>query len=55
MSKWFEAEKIKAQIEENLSVLEMLEIHGTESSIFRVKMRIKQLEKELKTDDNGLD
>ena len=55
MSKWFEAEKIKAQIEENLSVLQMLEIHGTESSIFRVKMRIKQLEKELKTDDNGLD
>ena len=47
-SKWFQAEKIKAQIEENLSVLEMLKTHGTESSIFRVKMRIEGLEKELK-------
>lgn len=47
-SKWFQAEKIKAQIEENLSVLEMLKIHGTESSMFRVKMRIEGLEKELK-------
>jgi hypothetical protein len=55
MSKWFEAEKIKAQIEENLSVLEMLKIHGTESSVFRVKMRIEQLEKALKIDDNGVD
>ena len=44
-SKWFEVEKIKAQIEENLSVLEMLKIHGTESSMIRVKMRIEQLKK----------
>jgi hypothetical protein len=47
-SKWFQAEKIKAQIEENLSVLEMLKTHGTESSMFRVKMRIEALEQQLK-------
>jgi hypothetical protein len=54
MSKWFEAEKIKAQIEENLSVLEMLEIHGTESSMFRVKMRIAGLEQQLKQLYDGI-
>ena len=54
MSKWFEAEKIKAQIEENLSVLEMLKIHGTESSMFRVKMRIEGLEQQLKQLYDGI-
>jgi|694.fasta_scaffold20377_18 hypothetical protein len=53
-SKWFQAEKIKAQIEENLSVLEMLKIHGTESSMFRVKMRIAGLEQQLKQLYDGI-
>jgi hypothetical protein len=58
-SKWVQAEKIKAQISENESVLEMLKVHGNDSSKFRVSMRIdqlrqqlKQLEDESKTEEN---
>ena len=47
-SNWYQSEIIKAQIKENESVAEMLTIHGTEASLFRVKMRIEQLQKQLK-------
>ncbi len=47
-SKFIQSEKIKAQIEENKSVLEMLKIHGTSASIMRVSFRIEDLEQQLK-------
>jgi hypothetical protein len=47
-----ETEKIKAKIEENESVIQMLLIHGTEASVFRVNMRIESLKEELKKIEN---
>jgi len=42
-------EKLKAQIEENESVLEMLRIHGNDSSIIRVFSRLESLKQTFKT------
>jgi hypothetical protein len=47
-SNWIKAEKIKARIEENLSMLEMLKIHGTERTIFTIKCRLDVLKQELR-------
>lgn len=51
-SNWHQSEIIKAKIEENESVAEMLAYHGTEASLFRVKKRIEQLQKQLKELEN---
>jgi len=40
-------EKLKAQIEENESVLEMLRIYGNDSSIIRVFSRLESLKRNL--------
>lgn len=47
-SNWVQAEKIKVQIEENDSVLQMLFLHGNESSRIRVIQRIESLKQQLK-------
>lgn len=39
---------LQAQINENKSILSMLELHGTERIILPVKERIEKLEQELK-------
>jgi hypothetical protein len=52
-SKWVQSEKIKAQIEENKSVLKMLKIHGTSASMMRVSFRIEDLQKQLKQLEDG--
>jgi uncharacterized protein YdcH (DUF465 family) len=41
-------EKLKVQIEENESVLEMLRLHGNDSSIMRVFSRLESLKEQLK-------
>lgn len=41
-------EKLKVQIEENESVLEMLRFHGNDSSIIRVFSRLESLKEQLK-------
>ena len=41
-------EKLKVQIAENESVLEMLRLHGTDSSIIRVFSRLESLKEQLK-------
>ena len=38
---------IEAQIKENQSMLPMLELHGTEASSIRVRLRIQDLQKKL--------
>ena len=41
-------EKLKVQIAENESVLEMLRLHGNDSSIMRVFSRLESLKEQLK-------
>lgn len=41
-------EKLKVQIAENESVLEMLRLHGNDSSIIRVFSRLESLKEQLK-------
>ena len=41
-------EKLKTQIAENESVLEMLRLHGNDSSIIRVFSRLESLKEQLK-------
>ena len=41
-------EKLKVQIAENESVLEMLRLHGNDSSIIRVFLRLESLKEQLK-------
>ena len=41
-------EKLKIQIAENESVLEMLRLHGNDSSIIRVFSRLESLKEQLK-------
>ena len=40
-------QKIKIQIQENESILEMLRIHGSDASIIRVFSRLESLKEEL--------
>ena len=47
-SNWIKSERIKSRIEENLSMLEMLKIHGTERTIFTIKCRLDVLKEELR-------
>jgi hypothetical protein len=51
-SNWYKSETIKARIEENESVAEMLTIYGTEASLSQLKKRIEQLQKQLKELEN---
>ena len=41
-------DKLKVQIAENESVLEMLKLHGNDSSIMRVSLRLESLKEQLK-------
>jgi len=41
-------EKLKVQIEENESVLEMLRLHGNDSSVMRVFSRLESLKQTFK-------
>lgn len=41
-------QKLKIQIQENESILEMLRLHGSDASIMRVFSRLESLKEELK-------
>jgi hypothetical protein len=43
-------EKLKVQIEENESVLEMLRLHGNDSSVMRVFLRLESLKQTFKSE-----
>jgi hypothetical protein len=51
-SKWVQVEKIKVQIDENDSILQMLFLHGNEGSRIRVVERIESLNQQLKDLEN---
>ena len=48
----FEAEKVKAKIDENKSILEMAKHHLDSRALFVLNDRIKSLEEQLKTLEN---
>lgn len=53
-SKYVEIEKLKSLIQENESILKMLERHGGEERImFPLYVRIKDLENQIKELENG--
>ena len=43
-------EKLKVQIEENESVLQMLRLHGNDSSVMRVFLRLESLKQTYKSE-----
>jgi len=43
-------EKLKVQIEENESVLQMLRLHGNDSSVMRVFLRLESLKQTFKSE-----
>jgi chromosomal replication initiation ATPase DnaA len=51
-SKWVQVEKIKVQIDENDSILQMLFLHGNEGSRIRIVERIESLNQQLKDLEN---
>jgi metal-responsive CopG/Arc/MetJ family transcriptional regulator len=51
-SKYVQAKILKAQIEENRSILRMLKIHGNGRNRLPVLMRVNELEEQLKQLEN---